>query len=372
MSDIDNRYSGLCCPVCKVKFKDDDDIVVCPVCGAPHHRSCYNQTGRCAYEQFHGTESQWRDPRNAEPPKQPDEPEQGFPPFSAGGQNPYGAPYGQNPYNQNPYSQNPYGQNPYGNYRNGGVNLGRICPRCGNVVTPVNNTCPECGYVFPPVYGSPYGGGAQKFDPFGQGTFNGYNRFDPYGGVDPKADIDGESAETLAAAVAVNTQRYIPRFASLKKSGKGTASWNWAAFFLGPYWFFYRKCFGAGTIAATIGLICNLMVSLLNDTIVKISSSARTFSYYEIGEKLAAAAPRKFLILAMVGMAVLFISRVFFGLFGDYIYKRKCLSAVKDARSADAENFPLVIRKKGGVNIFAPVALMCGLQFLTDLLATLI
>ena len=111
------------------------------------------------------------------------------------------------------------------------------------------------------------------------------------------------------------------------------------------------------------------MVSLLNDTIVKISSSARTFSYYEIGEKLAAAAPRKFLILAM---AVLFISRVFFGLFGDYIYKRKCLSAVKDARSADAENFPLVIRKKGGVNIFAPVALMCGLQFLTDLLATLI
>ena len=73
--------------------------------------------------------------------------------------------------------------------------------------------------------------------------------------------------------------------------------------------------------------------------------------------------PEKVLILAMVGMAVLFISRVFFGLFGDYIYKRKCLSAVKDARSADAENFPLVIRKRAVLIFFAPVALMCGLQF---------
>ena len=193
MSDIDNRYSGLCCPVCKVKFKDDDDIVVCPACGAPHHRSCYNQNRPLRLRAV----SRHRKPVARSPkrrtPKQPDEPEQGFPPFRQAGKNPYGAPYGQNPYNQNPYNQNPYGQNPYGNYRNGGVNLGRICPRCGNVVTPVNNTCPECGYVFPPVYGSPYGGGAQKFDPFGQGTFNGYNRFDPTAASTPRPTLTAKA-----------------------------------------------------------------------------------------------------------------------------------------------------------------------------------
>lgn len=354
---IDNRYSRLCCPVCKVKFKDDDDIVVCPVCGAPHHRECYNQTGHCAYEQFHGTESQWREPPRVDPQPEP-EPEprqnQGFPP-----------PFGNR-------GQSPYGQNPYGNQQNGGVNIGRICPQCKNVVTPVNNTCPNCGYIFPPVYTNASGSDTQKFDPFGQGSFNGYNRFDPLGGIDPKSDIDGESAESLAGAVAINTQRYIPKFAGLKKSGKSAVSWNWAAFLLGPYWFFYRKCYMAGTLAATVTVICNLMLSLLDDTLMKIYSSLKTYSYYEIGEQLMATAPRNYLILAVVAMVILFISRLIFGLFADYIYKKKCLTAVKDAKQAESGDYTTEIRKKGGVNIFAPVALMCAMEFLTDLLATLI
>ena len=48
-----------CCPVCQQAFTEQEDVVVCPLCGAPHHRSCYRETGHCYYENTHGTDKQW-------------------------------------------------------------------------------------------------------------------------------------------------------------------------------------------------------------------------------------------------------------------------------------------------------------------------
>ena len=61
---MDNfKYENLCCPVCYAKFFEEDDIVVCPVCGAPHHRDCYKHEGHCHYQADHGTENQWEIPK---------------------------------------------------------------------------------------------------------------------------------------------------------------------------------------------------------------------------------------------------------------------------------------------------------------------
>ena len=49
------KYNGILCEHCKKAFTNDDDIVVCPVCGAPHHRECYVQNGNCANADKHGT-----------------------------------------------------------------------------------------------------------------------------------------------------------------------------------------------------------------------------------------------------------------------------------------------------------------------------
>ena len=46
-------YIGNKCPVCQKYFHADDDVVVCPECGTPHHRECYEQTGHCANERLH-------------------------------------------------------------------------------------------------------------------------------------------------------------------------------------------------------------------------------------------------------------------------------------------------------------------------------
>ena len=116
-----------------------------------HHRSCYNQTGRCAYEQFHGTESQWRDPETPEPQKQPDEPEQGFPPFFGRRAKSLRRPLRPKPpIIQNPYNQNPYGQNPLRKLSKRRSEPRKNLPEVRKRRHPVNNTCPECGYVFPP------------------------------------------------------------------------------------------------------------------------------------------------------------------------------------------------------------------------------
>ncbi len=45
------------CPVCNNNFIENDDVVVCPECGTPHHRECYKNLGKCFNENLHGTDA---------------------------------------------------------------------------------------------------------------------------------------------------------------------------------------------------------------------------------------------------------------------------------------------------------------------------
>ena len=53
------NIKGSSCARCKSYLFEEDDIVFCPVCGAPHHRECYNAIGHCALEEFHGTDQEY-------------------------------------------------------------------------------------------------------------------------------------------------------------------------------------------------------------------------------------------------------------------------------------------------------------------------
>lgn len=53
-------YISEMCPVCENAFEADDDIVVCPDCGTPHHRECYQKLGACANASKHGTDFEWK------------------------------------------------------------------------------------------------------------------------------------------------------------------------------------------------------------------------------------------------------------------------------------------------------------------------
>lgn len=54
-------YLGHQCPVCKKNFHADDDVVVCPDCGTPHHRSCWEAVGHCYHQDRHAEDFVYSD-----------------------------------------------------------------------------------------------------------------------------------------------------------------------------------------------------------------------------------------------------------------------------------------------------------------------
>ncbi len=46
-------FSNHSCPVCQKSFEKGSDTVVCPECGAPHHRECYEEISHCFFEDKH-------------------------------------------------------------------------------------------------------------------------------------------------------------------------------------------------------------------------------------------------------------------------------------------------------------------------------
>ncbi len=47
------------CSVCTEKLQDTDDVVACTVCGAPHHRECWNKNCGCGFAELHSTEAEY-------------------------------------------------------------------------------------------------------------------------------------------------------------------------------------------------------------------------------------------------------------------------------------------------------------------------
>ncbi len=63
-----NRFENKLCPICRARFNDKADVVVCPICGTPHHRVCYEIRGKCGLENLHESGFVWNG-------RLPDEPE---------------------------------------------------------------------------------------------------------------------------------------------------------------------------------------------------------------------------------------------------------------------------------------------------------
>lgn len=67
------KFVNKICPVCRAPFTEDADVVVCPVCGTPHHRTCYLSAGKCALDELHESGYVWngRLPDEPEPESEP-------------------------------------------------------------------------------------------------------------------------------------------------------------------------------------------------------------------------------------------------------------------------------------------------------------
>ena len=66
------KYKGEKCAACGKVFTVDDDVVVCPECGSPHHRECYKAANKCANSDFHAEKKKWRPSVHVVPEKASD------------------------------------------------------------------------------------------------------------------------------------------------------------------------------------------------------------------------------------------------------------------------------------------------------------
>ena len=54
-----SRFEGKLCPICRAPFSEKADVVVCPICGTPHHRNCYLSRMKCGVEEYHAQGFVW-------------------------------------------------------------------------------------------------------------------------------------------------------------------------------------------------------------------------------------------------------------------------------------------------------------------------
>ncbi len=210
------NYIGYDCPVCKSPFADGDDIVVCPVCGAPHHRECYKQKGGCGLEENHAKGIAWEDSVNAHARQQSQQ--------NTG----YG---GQSAYQRNDRQDSSV----------------QHCPACGSANPSDGIFCQVCGTMmrrsnttggFNPGASGPYYNN--------QGTQQQYQNmysspaYSPYGGMNPEETLGEATVKEVATYIGPSSNYYLSRF-RLYKANNRSSSFCWSGFLFGFMYFFYRK-----------------------------------------------------------------------------------------------------------------------------------
>lgn len=272
-----SKFYGKLCPVCRVRFEEDDDIVVCPDCGTPHHRACYMITEKCALSQLHGSGFIW----SGALPDEQNGGESGnenaasdFPQESA---DPHHAEY------PDAHSHDAQEENPFGAQRE------------------ANDGAP---------FTNPY---AEAYKQIQQMT------------SDETRGEDGVSAKELSRFVGTSVLHYAQAFSAFRT---GVVSYDgtkrvktflnvWAGI-LSPIQQIYRRMDGLGIIL----LIIQAITALPDILIIK----------YSYGGAIAETAMPMLQTLSAVSSIIKVVLLIVLSLFGDYFYYKFCVRRIKKIR----------------------------------------
>lgn len=348
-------YNGIECPVCNEKFNNNDDVVVCPVCGTPHHRECWQNNGKCINEEKHAEGFIWQ--MTAEAAQKTES----------------------------------------GNFK--------ICPRCGEKNEIFEPVCTRCGErlkantqtihdTMNEEKSQPYG------NPFGFGeTFN-PNNYSPYQNVyaadartvyGENTKIDDVPVTEVAEYIQKDSTKYIGKFLDMQEK-KSKLSWNWSAAFCSVFWCFYRKMVGCGTALLAIFFSCYLLSSVV-PTYIYANLQPETFAEYEQAvtelavelqtamdtgvmsenytEILMNVAGSPVMVTSFIMMiATALLTTVIFGFLGNYFYKKKITKDIGKIRqvAADSMSYHMYIQHRGGVsivNVLLPMFLYMMMNMMT-------
>ncbi|MDR1733759.1 MAG: DUF2628 domain-containing protein [Oscillospiraceae bacterium] len=340
------RYENEPCVWCRQGLHpDEEDVVVCPDCGAPQHKECWKANGGCAYHAEHG-DYLWK------PSVEPTEPE--------------------------PSLQNEPNS--------------RICPVCGSPCKPETAVCPTCGTDFL-VWANEVQERAmqmrlppQEMPPL---TVNGRT-------LHADDEIDGCRVEEIGVHVRGSLKK-VERYAAVFEKNR-LVGWNWAAFFFGTYWFFFRKIWRPALLLAGISLVVLLALNPLQNALyekllpVQESYTESFNAAVETNDTAEVqAAVNTFLTdvkqvlkesRLYIGLNIGFwvVLHLCCGLFGDKCLRDKIWKDILDAhedtatvkQESDRQGIRArILLRKGGPNFFAPLLYFTAFQTIPMWLITL-
>ncbi len=329
------NYNGSKCIVCGKEFEENDDIVVCPDCGTPYHRDCYNQEGKCINTELHENGMSWNQEKSDEENEKESEPEN------------------------------------------------KICPRCGYSNAGDQNFCSHCG--LPLINGSDYQhfndgdrhNPYSEFGPMGQGfggqegPFHGGQPFDPFSGnfvtIEEDTDIDGVKAKDIADYVGSNKFYFLAQFMRFTKL-KIKRSFNFCAFLFPEYYYFYRKMLGHGFFYMTFRIVMTVFMQsmLLNFGMTSEMTTA------DIAEKISASPLWSgiFLGLGLLSLILYIIS----GIFSNFWYFQKAkhdIINIDKIAQSDIQRHDTIV-KRGGTSFGIAIAAIAAYYLIIRVIAMLI
>ena len=299
------------CVFCHGILFEEDDVVICPECGAPHHRDCWHKAGKCALEEFHGTERQY----DIAAKKLEQDREKEIEQARLRGEIP--------------------------------------CPECGAFVAERNLFCPHCGNAMPK---------AKAAAPQGQ-PFNPLEHLTSLGDIDKNEELEkGVTAEEIGVFLGVRTSRYAPKFKQNRK-----ACWNWVAFLVPSAWYAFHKMYkymAAALGAFFAGLIC--FAPMISEIEAALSTLPLAQTSAEEADQLSKAValalqngkPSSFLLF-LLGFAIISATMLLSGFFAERSYRQTAIEKILAVKSNESIEDPRTeIAKKGGTNLFLALIML--------------
>ncbi len=276
------------CQVCKKVLGAEDDVVICPECGAPYHRECYQKTGKCVYEARHKSGFEYKNPAAA----------YAQPTAAAGAEEDA---------------------------------KGAVCSRCGTVNAAENIFCESCGQPLSAA-GAPSAFGGM---PFGVRTFE-----DAYygGAVNLDGEIDGVKKRDWATFIGRSSGDYITKM-SFQQQRDSKLSFSPSALLFPTFYFAYRKLWLWTLVSFFAYVLCATPVFLQ-----MLQQSGVPFAM--------GISPDLLNILANTASVVNIAAHVCYGMFAVYLYRRNALKKIQAIQKNKPEgaDYEAALKKAGGVS----------------------
>lgn len=349
------NYNNQTCPACGKPLAEGDDVVVCPVCATPQHRACWAENGKCANDTLHESGYVWKKGETTAPVyEEPVTEENGDVRIChiCGSENPADALHCGNCGAL--FSQQTQASD-------------KKCAFCGKENADDALHCNQCGAPL----GTPQGGF------FGEAPKVANTDF----------DADEKIGENTAGELAIYTQasahRYLPKFKRFESGKK--LSFNFAAFFFAPYWFFYRKLYKAGAFFlvafVTVSILLSGYSNVIYDSALEYTDAINAFDVENATdeeleimsgemEKMMSDFYAKIKKPMLITLGVTAAMRLLCALIADKLYYKKILADIKLIKESVQEPHirRLTIARRGGLSALAFAASFLGETMLINLL----